>query len=305
MSPLSRRLRPQAALTAGVRFASRTVLQAAVVLLGFQLSLGQIASVGVSSLPTMLGTLAICLATASYVGRWLGLDGDLKTLIGAGTAICGASAIAAVSPVIRAKSNHIAYAVSTIFFFNIVAVLAFPPLGHLLGMSQEAFGLFAGTAVNDTSSVVAAAATYGHEAADHAVVVKLTRSLMIIPICVGLSVLVARRDRAVAGADAAAEHQGILHLIPWFLIGFILAAAVNSTGLVPDLAHAGTAPQCGLHDDDGADRDRSQLRRAGSAPRGSAAAAARRDPVAHRDVLQPPDPVRDKIGQCCRPGCPT
>jgi uncharacterized integral membrane protein (TIGR00698 family) len=235
---LSRFLRPVEALTSGIHFASRTVLQAAVVMLGFQLSLGQIASVGVSSLPTMLGTLAICLATAFYVGRWLGLDADLRTLIGAGTAICGASAIAAVSPVIRARSSHIAYAISTIFVFNIAAVLVFPPLGHLLGMSQEAFGLFAGTAVNDTSSVVAVAATYGPEAADHAVVVKLVRSLMIIPICVGLGMLIARRDRGAAATDQAPGQRGILHLVPWFLVGFIIAAALNSSGLVPDLAHS-------------------------------------------------------------------
>ena len=110
----------------------------------------------------MLGTLAVCLGAALVYGRLLGIVGDLRTLIGVGTGICGASAIAAVTPVIEATSTDVAYAVSTIFLFNIAAVLIFPILGHALGMSQHSFGLFAGTAVNDTSSVVATAATYGN-----------------------------------------------------------------------------------------------------------------------------------------------
>jgi uncharacterized integral membrane protein (TIGR00698 family) len=230
----------RAALAPGTTFASGFVLQLAVVVLGSQLSLREVADVGLSSLPVMLGTLAACLATAYCLGRRMGIDGDLRTLIGVGTGICGASAIAAVSPVIRARSTTVAYAMPTIFLFNVTAVLAFPPLGHLLHMDQEAFGLFAGTAVNDTSSVVAAATTYGAEAGNHAVVVKLTRTLMIIPICLALSVLVARREGGDAGAEmAAAEGVAgrVLHLVPWFLIGFLVVAAANSVGIVPASAH--------------------------------------------------------------------
>lgn len=223
------------ALAPGIRFASGFVLQLAVVVLGSQLSLHQVAHVGLASLPVMLGTLAACLAAAFWLGRLLGIDADLRTLIGVGTGICGASAIAAVSPVIKARSNTIAYAVSTIFVFNIAAVLLFPPLGHLLHLSQDAFGLFAGTAVNDTSSVVAAATTYGAEAGNHAVVVKLTRTLMIIPISLGLSALVARRD----GVDRAGGlGRRVLRLVPWFLVGFLVVAAANSLGAVPASAHA-------------------------------------------------------------------
>jgi uncharacterized integral membrane protein (TIGR00698 family) len=216
------------------------VLQLAVVVLGSQLSLREVAGVGVSSLPVMVGTLAACLATAYVLGRRMGIDGDLRTLIGVGTGICGASAIAAVSPVIRARSTTVAYAMTTIFLFNVAAVLAFPPLGHLLHLGQDAFGLFAGTAVNDTSSVVAAATTYGAEAGNHAVVVKLTRTLMIIPVCLALSALVARRERGGTHAeDAAVEGSGgrLLRLVPWFLIGFLVVAAANSLGAVPDSAH--------------------------------------------------------------------
>jgi uncharacterized integral membrane protein (TIGR00698 family) len=128
----------------------------------------------------------------------------------------------------------------TIFLFNVAAVLLFPPLGHLLHLSQATFGLFAGTAVNDTSSVVAAASTYGPEAANHAVVVKLVRTLMIIPVCVGLSALAARRPgtNSCVQPSAMTTVAGRLRLVPWFLIGFLLVAAANSLGLVPAGTHA-------------------------------------------------------------------
>ena len=253
-------VKPGARFTAGVKWASTFVLQCSVVLLGAQLSITEAASVGVSSLPVMLGTLAICLAAAWLYGRLLGIPGDLRTLIGAGTGICGGSAIAAVSPVIEAASADVAYAISTIFLFNIAAVLVFPLLGHALGMSQQSFGLFAGTAVNDTSSVVATATTYGTAATSHAVVVKLVRTLMIIPICLGLSALTARKQQrpASATAPAAAARDGAAaapaspaalpsarmsprraaKLVPWFLTGFVLLAAVNSCGIIPAGAHS-------------------------------------------------------------------
>jgi uncharacterized integral membrane protein (TIGR00698 family) len=182
----------------------------------------------------MLGTLVFCLLLAWLVGRAMHIGADLRTLIGVGTAICGASAIAAVTPTIRAKNPDTTYAISTIFLLNVVAVLVFPPIGHALGMSQEAFGLFAGTAVNDTSSVVAAAASYGSAAADHAVVVKLVRTLMIIPIVMGLSVLVRSRDRAGQAAPEGGAVRRLLGLVPWFLICFVVVVAGNTVGLVPE-----------------------------------------------------------------------
>ena len=137
---------------------------------------------------------------------------------------------------------------STIFLFNVSAVLVFPVIGHLLGMSQHAFGLFAGTAVNDMSSVVAASTTYGHQAATYAVVVKLTRTLLIIPISLGLAGLVARHERRTAAASvgavphggaAAARRPRILigRLVPWFLIGFLVVATANTLGLIPAAVH--------------------------------------------------------------------
>lgn len=231
-------LKPGARLRPGIRTASKFLLQLSVVLLGTQLSLGQIARVGLESLPVMLGTLAVCLLAAWLIGRWLRIAGDLRTLIGVGTGICGASAIAAVTPVIGAVSIDVAYAVSTIFLFNVAAVIVFPLLGHLLGLSQHAFGLFAGTAVNDMSSVVATATTYGSSAAGFAVVVKLVRTLMIIPISLGLAAWVGRQG-AQDGAAAPSSRVRVLRLVPWFLVGFVIAAAANSVGLVPAATHPG------------------------------------------------------------------
>lgn len=242
-------VKPGAAFRPGIAVASRFVLEVSVVVLGAQLSLTQVVHVGLSSLPVMVGTLAVCLIAAYFVGRALGIVADLRTLIGVGTGICGASAIAAVTPVIEAASVDVAYAVSTIFLFNIAAVLTFPLLGHLLGLSQHAFGLFAGTAVNDMSSVVATSSTYGAAASNYAVVVKLTRTLLIIPICFGLAALAGRRaGTAVAVAEpgesvepgeplATRSRPAIHRLVPWFLIGFLLIVAANSAGLIPAASH--------------------------------------------------------------------
>ncbi|MGF1427225.1 YeiH family protein [Kitasatospora sp. LaBMicrA B282] len=237
-------VRPGARFTPGIGTASKFVLQLSVVLLGAQLSLAQIVRVGVGSLPVMVGSLAACLTAAYLIGRRLGIGANLRTLVGVGTGICGASAIAAVTPVIGAAGAEVAYAISTIFLFNIAAVLTFPALGHLLGLSQHAFGLFAGTAVNDMSSVVAAATTYGSAATDYAVVVKLTRTLLIIPICFGLAALAARRDSAREGAregvsegTTGGTRVGLRRLVPWFLVGFLLLAATNTAGLIPAGSH--------------------------------------------------------------------
>lgn len=214
----------------GIAYSGKFLLQLAVVLLGVQLSVGAIAEVGLESLPIMLTTLAVCLVGAWALGRMLRTERRLTTLIGVGTGICGASAIAAVSPVIAATSAEIAYAVSTIFLFNILAIVVFPLIGHAMNLDPHTFGLFAGTAVNDTSSVVAAASVFSTAALGYAVVVKLVRTLMIIPISVGLSVMEARRS----ARGQPLTGRRIVGLVPWFLTGFIIVAIVNSTGVIPD-----------------------------------------------------------------------
>ena len=226
------RYTPDAAARRVLAFASRTVLQLAIVLLGATFGLARVAHIGGSSLPLMLGTLAAALVAAWLVGRLLRVESRLRTLVGVGTAICGASAIGAVSGVVAATESEIAYAISTIFVFNVVAVVLYPALGHLLGLSQHAFGLWAGTAINDTSSVVAAAYTYGHAAGGVAVVTKLARTTMIIPIVLALAVGHARQT-------GAGRRRPLWRLMPAFLLWFLVASALNTAGLIGiDLASA-------------------------------------------------------------------
>lgn len=223
--------RPAASLAPGFAVAGRGVLQASIVLLGTGLSLGQVIRVGGGSLPVMLGTLAVALIGAWAFGRLLGVPGDVRTLIGVGTGICGASAIAAATAVIEAAETDVAYAIGTIFAFNIVAVLIFPAIGHLLGLSEHAFGLWSGTAINDTSSVVAASFSYGAAAGPYGVVVKLTRTLMILPICVGLAAWHGRRTASSTGTPGA--RLPWRRMFPLFIVGFLAASALDTAGAIP------------------------------------------------------------------------
>jgi uncharacterized integral membrane protein (TIGR00698 family) len=220
-----------AATAKGVRFTSKYVLQLAVILLGFEMNLANVIKVGQQSLLIILLTLSVALLTAYLAGRWLRLPTKLFTLIGVGTAICGGSAIAAASSAIDADDADVSYSISTIFLFNVAAVFLFPPLGHLLGLNDQGFGMWAGTAINDTSSVVAASYSFSNAAGIFATVVKLTRSLMIVPITLALALMYARAQRGET-------HFNFLKVFPWFVAGFLLAALISSTGLLPpDLAN--------------------------------------------------------------------
>ena len=235
------RLRP------GLAVAAKPVLQSSIVVLGATLSLQQVATVGLSSLPVMLGTLAVALTGAWLLGRVLNVRGDTQLLIGVGTAICGASAIAATQSVIKAREADVAYAVATIFSFNVIAVLVFPQIGHLLHLDPHAFGLWAGTAINDTSSVVAAGYAYGGDAGPYSVVVKLTRSLTLIPIVIAIAVWSARR--AARSAETAGEGHRRLpwsKIVPLFLVFFVLASLLVTIGVIP-IAWHGTLTVLGTY----------------------------------------------------------
>lgn len=224
----------------GIGFASKRLLQLAIVLLASGLDLGTIVRVGGESLPVMLGTLVAALVGTRYLGRALGVEAPLRTLIGVGTGICGASAIAAVASVVRVDAIEVNYVISTIFVFNIVAVLLFPLLGHLMDLSPQAFGLWAGTAVNDTSSVAAAGYAYGQAAGAYAVVVKLTRTTLIVPIVIALAAAEGRR-RGGARALGPRRALGWARAIPGFLLWFLAVAAANSAGLVGASMRLGVA----------------------------------------------------------------
>jgi uncharacterized integral membrane protein (TIGR00698 family) len=215
----------------GLTFAGKQVLQAAIVVSGLGLSLLTVVRTGLGTLPVTFGTIAVAMLLAPIVGRALHLRSAMRQLVGIGTAICGASAIAAVSTVIEPPEADIALAIATVFFYNVVAVLLFPPIGHALHLSQDAFGLWAGTAINDTSSVVAAGFSYGREAGDHATIVKLTRATLILPIVAAIAFVRARR--AHAGGKAIPWRR----IVPWFIVWFLVAALVNSSGVIPASWH--------------------------------------------------------------------
>lgn len=227
--------KPAPILRPGIKIASKQVLQFSIILLGLNLQLQEVVGGGLRSLPVMLGTLVLVLAAAYVAGRMLGLDRDLRRLLGVGTAICGGSAIAALSSVIEVSETDVAYAISTVFLFNVAAVLLFPPIGHLLALSQHAFGLWAGTAINDTSSVVAAGFVYGHAAGNQAVIVKLTRTTLIIPIVLFYA------GKRLWHARSNGEGVNWTRIIPWFILWFIGAAVINTFGIVPQAIHPALA----------------------------------------------------------------
>ena len=221
-------LSPGARYTPGIAFAGKKILQWSIIALGFGLSLDQVAKTGLESLSVTLVTMTVAFLAAWLLGRWLGVHDKLKILIGVGTAICGGSAIAAVTPIIRPDDHDTAFAISTIFLFNLVAVLLFPLLGHLLHLSDFGFGMWAGTAINDTSSVVAAGYSYSRAAGDFATIVKLTRATLIIPVCIVLAIAVAVREKRRGGSDFK-----LSRIFPWFILWFLVASAVRSAGFVP------------------------------------------------------------------------
>ncbi len=214
----------------GLKFASKQLLQWAIVLLGAGLSLTQVYQVGLNSLYVMIFTLSGAFIAAYGLGLLLGIPLKLTSLIGMGTAICGGSAIAAIAPIIEAEDQEIAYAISTVFLFNIIAVLIFPPLGHWLHFSAKAFGLWAGTAINDTSSVVASGYAFSDAAGAYATIVKLTRSTMIVPISLIFAFIVSWRKRATAGSAATVNFR-FVKIFPWFILWFLVAALLKTVGL--------------------------------------------------------------------------
>lgn len=210
----------------GITFTSKKVLQYAVILLGFGLNLGTVISVGKTSLPVIVATIATSLIVSFVLCKAWKIPGKISILIGVGSSICGGSAIAATAPVIDADDEEIAQSISVIFLFNIIAALIFPTLGGLLKLSNEGFALFAGTAINDTSSVTAAASSWdsihasGTTVLDAATIVKLTRTLAIIPITL---VLAFWRTRKESGSGVK-----LGKIFPFFILYFVAASIITT-----------------------------------------------------------------------------
>ncbi|MDD4311916.1 MAG: YeiH family protein, partial [Eubacteriales bacterium] len=213
-------------LRAGVSFTSKKVLQLAVILLGFGMNLSVIVSTGIQSLPIILSTIATSLLVAFILYRVMKIPTNTAVLIGVGSSICGGSAVAATAPVIDASDEEIAQAISVIFLFNIAAALIFPTLGGLLHLSDYGFGLFAGTAINDTSSVTAAASIWdsihGSNALETATIVKMTRTLAIIPITLAIALYRAKKE---SGSESSFRLKKVF---PMFILFFVLASVITT-----------------------------------------------------------------------------
>ena len=221
----------------GIKFTSKKILQWAVILLGFGMDLNVIVSTGAQSLPIIVCTIATSLIVAYVLHRVLHIPGKISTLVGVGSSICGGSAIAATAPVIDADDEEVAQAISVIFFFNVLAAILFPTFGKIIGFdtaSGEAFGIFAGTAVNDTSSVTACASTWdsmwglGSATLDKAVTVKLTRTLAIIPITLVLALVRTRKSRQTGGEGTKVS---LKQIFPFFILWFVAASVITTVCL--------------------------------------------------------------------------
>lgn len=224
--------------SSGIKFTSKKILKFAIVLLGLSLNITTILNVGKMSLVVMIFTLLTCFGGGYFIGRALGLNWKMSNLISAGTGICGGSAIAAVSGVIDADDTDIAFAMSATFIFDMVMIVLFPIMGQALGMSDVAFGLWAGTAVNDTSSVVATGYAFSEAAGDYATMVKLTRTLSIIPTVIAFALINLRlkRKEALNSGLTAQElnaNFSLKKIFPWFILGFLALSVTASVFTIP------------------------------------------------------------------------
>ena len=221
-------------LASGLKFTSKKLLKFAIILLGLSLNISTILEVGGKSLIVMVFTLLTCFGGGHFIGKWLGLNWKLSNLISAGTGICGGSAIAAIAPTIDADDNDVAYAMSATFLFDMAMIVLFPIMGRAMGMGDEAFGIWAGTAVNDTSSVVATGYAFSEGAGDYATMVKLTRTLSIIPTVIVFALIqlnIKRKEAANAGELKA--NFSIKKIFPWFILGFLAMSLVASLFPIP------------------------------------------------------------------------
>lgn len=216
-----------------LKFTSKKVLKAAIILLGASLSVNTIMSVGKMTFFVMIFTFAMCFGGGYFIRKLFGLNWKLSNLISAGTGICGGSAVAAIAPVIDADDKDIAFAMSSTFLFDMVMIALYPLMGKALGMSDIAYGIWAGTSVNDTASVVASGYAFSEAAGDFATMVKLTRTIAIIPTVLVFAYIGTRIKQKELKAANDGQKVNLMKIIPWFIGGFLLLAILNSVGLIP------------------------------------------------------------------------
>ena len=216
-----------------LKFTSKKVLKAAIILLGASISVSTILSVGKMTFFVMIFTFAMCFGGGYFIRKIFGLNWKLSNLISAGTGICGGSAIAAIAPVIDADDKDIAFALSSTFIFDMVMIALYPLMGKALGMSDIAYGIWAGTSVNDTASVVASGYAFSEAAGDFATMVKLTRTIAIIPTVLVFAYISTRIKQKELKAANKGQKVNLMKIIPWFIGGFLLLAILNSVGFIP------------------------------------------------------------------------
>ncbi|MBQ7768147.1 MAG: YeiH family putative sulfate export transporter [Oscillospiraceae bacterium] len=225
-------------LKPALKFTSKRILKLAIILLGASLSVKVIVDVGKMTFFVMLFTFAMCFGGGYFVRKLFGLNWKLGNLISAGTGICGGSAVAAIAPVIDAEDKDIAFAMSSTFLFDMVMIALYPLMGKALGMEDLAYGIWAGTSVNDTASVVASGYAFSEAAGDIATMVKLTRTIAIIPtvlVFAWVGIRVKRKELQ----KAEGKKVNIVKIVPWFICGFLALAILNSTVTIPaDVASA-------------------------------------------------------------------
>lgn len=229
--------KPDEKLVPGLRFTSKKILKFAIILLGSSMTITTVLKVGSVSIEVMFFTLLTCFGGGYFIGRALGLNWKLSNLISAGTGICGGSAIAAIAPVIDAEDSDIAYAMSATFLFDMAMIVLFPLMGKAMMLSDQVYGLWSGTAVNDTSSVVAAGYAFSEIAGDFATMVKLTRTLAIIPTVIVFALIevnIKKREAKLSNGESDVKaNVSFVKLFPWFILGFVALAIVNSMGIIP------------------------------------------------------------------------
>jgi uncharacterized integral membrane protein (TIGR00698 family) len=217
---------------AGIKFSINRILRFGIILLGLRLSLQDVIATGLTSLLLVMACISIALALAYFAGRLFKIPARLAALIGVGTAICGNSAIVATAPVLDANEEEVSFAVATITLFGLLAVLVYPYAGHLVGLTDRAFGLWAGTAVNDTSQVVAVGSIFSEAALNVATVVKLTRNTLMAPLIVLFGLVYARGfNRDLSDEAAQASSFNWRKVVPGFVIGFLLLSLVRTVGV--------------------------------------------------------------------------
>lgn len=216
-----------------LKFTSKKILKVAIILLGASLSMNTIMSVGKMTFFVMIFTFAMCFGGGYFVRKIFGLNWKLSNLISAGTGICGGSAIAAIAPVIDAEDKDVAFAMSSTFLFDMVMIALYPLMGRALGMSDIAYGIWAGTSVNDTASVVASGYAFSEIAGDFATMVKLTRTIAIIPTVLVFAYIGTRIKQKEFKLANSGQKVNLVKIIPWFIGGFLLLALLNSIGCIP------------------------------------------------------------------------